>query len=145
MTDANRNGTSRDDAIRDDASSHGAGRDGAIDAFFEAMDAEDPGIVRSALADGFVYDSLSGEFEGAAGLGEYLSEVRSISDVAHETTRRVHDGDVSVVEGVAAGDKEGEAFEARFCNVFEFDGDGGEGAAAGDALIARVRVYLNRA
>ena len=126
-------------AVTDDESA----RDDAIDAFFEAMDAENPDVVRPSLADGFVYDSLSGEFEGVAGLDEYLSNVRSISDVAHETTRRVHDGGASVVEGVATGRKDGEPFEARFCNVFEFRFEGDE-SGIDDARIGRVTVYLNR-
>lgn len=142
-----------DDAAAVDGPTRAA-RDDAIDAFFRAMDAEDPEIVRPVLADGFLYRGLSGDFEGAEGLGRYLAEVRSISNVEHATTRRVHGAAASVVEGVATGRKEGDPFEARFCNVFEFRAaDGGAtGRAAGEGSadpdgerIRRVTVYLNDA
>lgn len=118
-----------------DATGAVARRDDAIDRFFDAMDAERPEAIRDALADDFRFRTLSGTFEGVAGLREYVEEERSIDGIEHETTGRVHGGDAAVVEGVATGRKDGEPFEARFCNVFDFEG--------GD--LAQVRVYLRRA
>lgn len=112
-----------------------AERDDLIDAYFAALDTDDPEIVRPALTDDFVYESLSGELEGFSGLKRYAEELRGLSDTTHETTRRIHDEAVSVVEGTVTGEGENGSEQAAFCDVFEFDADG--------ERIARIIVYLN--
>jgi ketosteroid isomerase-like protein len=111
-------------------------RNELIEAYFTAIDDEEPEIARSALADGFVYESLLGRLEGFDGLVEYITELRSTSDSTHDLTRRIHDEDVSVVEGTVTGlDAEGEPTSADFCDVFEFDDE--------ETAITRITVYLN--
>ncbi len=110
-------------------------RDELIDAYFDAMDADDLEIVRPALADDFVYESLSGDLEGFAGLETYMNELRGLSETTHEVTLRVHGADASATEGVVTGGSDGGPVEARFCNVFEFTDD--------DEGISRIRVHLN--
>ena len=110
-------------------------RDELIDAYFDAMDAEDLDIVRPALADGFVYESLDGDLEGFAGLETYMNELRGLSETTHEVTLRLHDQTASVAEGTVTGESEDGPVTADFCNVFEFDAD--------DTGITRIGVYLN--
>jgi ketosteroid isomerase-like protein len=111
-------------------------RNELIEAYFASLDDEEPEIARSALADGFVYESPLGRLEGFDGLVEYITERRSTSDSTHELTRRIHDADVSVVEGTVTGlDAGGDPTEADFCDVFEFDDD--------ETAITRIAVYLN--
>ncbi len=113
-------------------------RNDLIDAYFDAMDEDDLSIVEPALADGFLYQSLSGDLEGFSGLQHYAEEVRSLSNSTHDVTQRVHDDTASVAEGIVTGDtQDGEHLEARFCNVFEFTND--------DTGITRLAVYLNDA
>lgn len=114
-----------------------ADRNALIDAYFDALDAEDLDIVRPALADGFVYESLAGDLEGVAGLETYMEELRGLSNTTHEVTLRVHDEAASVAEGTVIGDSEDGTVEAEFCNVFEFD--------AATEGITRIGVYLNDA
>jgi len=111
-----------------------ADRDDLIDAYFDAMDAEDVERVRSGLADGFVYESLSGDLDGTEGLATYIEELKSFSDTTHDITRRVHDEEASVAEGTVTGESGTGTVTADFCNVFEFDDDG---------AITRIAVYLN--
>ncbi|MFB6192594.1 MAG: nuclear transport factor 2 family protein [Haloarculaceae archaeon] len=92
-------------------------RDALIDAYFEAMDAEDVGRVRPVLADGFVYESLSGDLDGAEGLATYIAELKSLSDTTHEITSRIHGADASVAEGVVTGEGADGPVEAGFCDV----------------------------
>ncbi len=96
-------------------------RDDLIDAYFDAMDEANPDLVRPALAGGFVYESLSGDFEGASGLETYLEEVRGLSNTTHEVSLRTHGEGASVVEGIVTGDSDDGRVEAGFCDVFEFD------------------------
>lgn len=110
-------------------------RDDLIDAYFDAMDTADLDLVRPALAEGFVYESLSGDFEGASGLETYLEEVRGLSNTSHEVTLRAHGETASVAEGTVTGDGEDGHVEAGFCDVFEFDD--------ADERITRIGVYLN--
>lgn len=112
-------------------------RDELIDAYFDAMDADDLEIVRPALADGFVYESLSGDLDGFEGLETYMNELRGLSETTHEVTLRIHGDDASATEGIVTGDSDDGPVEARFCNVFEFD-DADEG-------LTRIRVHLNDA
>jgi ketosteroid isomerase-like protein len=112
-------------------------RDELIDAYFDAMDAEDLDIVRPALADDFVYESLDGDLEGFAGLETYMNELRGLSETTHEVTLRIHGETASVAEGTVTGESGDGSIEADFCNVFEFDGDEGG--------ITRIGVYLNDA
>lgn len=114
-----------------------ADRNNLIDAYFDAMDSEDLEIVRPALADEFVYQSLSGELEGFEGLATYMEELRGLSNTNHEITLRVHDGAASVAEGTVTGESEEGTVQADFCDVFEFDPD--------DEAITRIGVYLNDA
>lgn len=114
-----------------------ADRNEMIDAYFDAMDAADLSIVRPALADDFVYESLSGELEGFEGLQTYMEELRGLSDTEHRIGLRLHDDAASVAEGTVSGENDGESVEADFCNVFEF--------ADGDEAISRISVYLNDA
>jgi ketosteroid isomerase-like protein len=111
-------------------------RNSQIDAYFDAMDAEDLEIVRPALGEDFVYESLGGDLEGFSGLETYMEELRSLSNTTHEVTLRIHDEDASVAEGTVTGEGEDGPVEAKFCNVFEFGPDGG---------ITRIGVYLNDA
>jgi ketosteroid isomerase-like protein len=113
-------------------------RNDLIDAYFDAMDEEDLEIVEPALADSFVYESLSGDLEGFEGLREYMEERRSLSNSEHRISRRIHGEEASATEGTVVGDGEdGERVEANFCNVFEFDAD--------ERGITRIAVYLNDA
>lgn len=112
-------------------------RDDLIDAYFEAMDTADLSELRPVLAEGFVYESLSGDLEGAAGLETYLEELRGLSNTTHEVTLLVHGEEASVAEGVVTGESEDGPVEAEFCDVFEFDAD--------DERLARIGVYLNDA
>ncbi len=112
-------------------------RNELIDAYFDALDSEDPEIVRPALADGFVYESPSGDLEGFSGFETYMNELRGFSNTTHEVTRRIHDEDVSVAEGTVTGDGDGTSLQAGFCNVFEFDDD--------EAGLTRIAVYINDA
>jgi hypothetical protein len=112
-------------------------RDELIDAYFDAMDAEELDVVRPALADGFVYESLSGDLAGFEGLETYMNELRGLSDTVHEVTLRMHGEAASVTEGTVTGEGDDGSVEAEFCNVFEFDED--------DAGITRIGVYLNDA
>lgn len=112
-------------------------RDELIDAYFDAMDADDLEIVRPALAEGFVYESLSGDLEGFEGLETYMNELRGLSETTHEVTLRIHGDDASATEGVVTGGSEGGPVKAGFCNVFEFTDD--------DEAITRIRVHLNDA
>lgn len=114
-----------------------ADRNELIDAYFDAMDADDLEIVRPALADGFVYESLDGDLEGFAGLETYMNELRGLSETTHEVTLRVHGEDVSVAEGTVTGHSEDGPVEAEFCNVFDF--------TEGDEALTRIGVYLNDA
>ncbi|MCQ4332989.1 nuclear transport factor 2 family protein [Natronomonas sp. F2-12] len=110
-------------------------RDELIDAYFDAMDADDLGIVRPALAEGFVYESLDGDLEGFGGLETYMNELRGLSETVHEVTLRVHGEVASVAEGTVTGESGDGTVEAEFCNVFEFDED--------EEGITRLAVYLN--
>lgn len=112
-------------------------RDRLIAAYFDAMDADDLELVRSAIADGFVYESLGGDLEGFEGLETYMNELRGFSDTTHELHRTIHDPAASVVEGTVTGDLDGESVAVDFCNVFEFD--------AGDGGITRIGVFTNGA
>lgn len=114
-----------------------ADRNALIDAYFEAMDAADLDIVRPALADGFVYQSLAGDLEGFAGLETYMEELRGLSNTTHEVTIRVHGEAASVAEGTVTGEGEDGSVQADFCDVFEFDPE--------DEAITRIGVYLNDA
>lgn len=114
-----------------------ADRNALIDAYFEALDAEDLEIVRPALGDGFVYDSLAGELTGLDGLETYMEELRGLSNTTHEVTRRIHGEVVSVAEGTVTGETGEGSMTADFCNVFEFESD--------DGGISRIGVYLNDA
>lgn len=112
-------------------------RNELIDAYFNAMDAEDLEIVRPALADDFVYESSAGNLEGYAGLKTYMEELRGFSDTTHDVTLRIHDETASVAEGTVTGETEDGPVEVDFCDVFEFD--------AADEGITRIGVYLNDA
>lgn len=115
-----------------------ADRNELIDAYFDAMDAEDLARVRPVLADDFRYESLSGDLDGAAGLRRYVEERKALTDTTHRIDRRLHDAGGSVAEGVVTGaTSDGEQTSADFCDVFEFDGD--------DERITRIAVYLNDA
>lgn len=115
-----------------------ADRDDLIDAYFSALDEEDLSIVEPYLDDSFVYESSAGVLEGFEGLQRYLGELRTSSNSTHETTQRVHGDAMSVAEGVVSAEgSDGEPFEAKFCDVFEFD--------PADAAITRIAVYLNTA
>ncbi len=114
-----------------------ADRDELIDAYFDAMDEEDPALARSAFADDFVYESLSGTLEGFSGFEEYVNELRGLSNSEHEISRRVHDEGAAVAEGTVTGEGDDGRVSADFCDVFEFDAD--------DEEIARIAVYLNDA
>lgn len=114
-----------------------ADRNELIDTYFDAMDAEDTDIVRDALADDFVFESLSGPLEGVSGFETYMDELRGLSNTDHDVTLRVHGEGASVAEGTLTGDSEDGPVEADFCDVFEFDED--------DEQITRIGVYLNDA
>jgi len=75
-------------------------RNDVIDAYFEALDQANPGIVRGTLADDFVYQSPGGEFEGGEGIRQYIEEVRTMSNSTHEISLRLHDEQASVAEVV---------------------------------------------
>lgn len=114
-----------------------ADRDTLIDAYFDAMDAEDLELVRDALADDFIYESLTGDLEGFAGLQTYMDDLRGLSNTTHDITLRVHGEAASVAEGIVTGESESGTREAAFCDVFEFTAD--------DEAITRIGVYLNDA
>ena len=101
------------------------------------MDADDLDIVRPALADDFVYESLAGDLEGFAGLETYMEDLRSLSNTTHDITLRIHDEAASVAEGIVTGESKDGPVEAAFCNVFEFD--------TAHERITRIGVYLNDA
>lgn len=113
-----------------------ADRNELIDTYFEAMDAEDLDVLRPALADDVVFESLSGQLDGFSGFEQYMEELRGLSETTHDVTLRVHD-DASVAEGTVTGESEDGTVEADFCDVFEFDVD--------DEQITRLAVYLNDA
>lgn len=106
-----------------------------IEAYFDAMDEADPELARSALADEFVYESLSGPLEGFEGFRTYIRELRGLSNTTHDVSTLVHDADASVAEGTVTGESDDGTVEADFCDVFEFTADA-------DA-ITRIGVYLN--
>ncbi|OVE85516.1 nuclear transport factor 2 family protein [Natronolimnobius baerhuensis] len=108
-----------------------------IQAYFDAMDEEDPAIARDALADEFVYESLSGTLEGFDGFARYVNELRGLSNSTHEVSLLVHDEDASVAEGTVTGEKDDGTLEAKFCDVVEFDEH--------EESITRISVYLNDA
>jgi|GEM_PF-349536 len=112
-----------------------ADRNELIDAYFDAMDAEDLELVRPALADDVVFESLSGPLEGFSGFETYMNELRGLSDTEHELTNRVHGDDATAVEGTVTGESDDGPVEADFCDVFDFDAD--------DEEITRIAVYLN--
>ena len=112
-------------------------RNELIDAYFDALDAEDLDIVRPSLADDFVFKSLSGPLEGISGFETYMNELRGLSNTDHDVALRVHDEGASVAEGTVTGESEDGSVEADFCDVFEFDAD--------DEQITRIAVYLNDA
>lgn len=114
-----------------------ANRDTLIDAYFDAMDAENVELVRGALADEFIYESLTGDLEGFAGLETYVEDLRGLSNTTHDTTLRVHAEAASVAEGTVTGESVDGTVEAAFCDVFEFTAD--------DTAITRIGVYLNDA
>lgn len=114
-----------------------ADRDTLIDAYFDAMDAEDLELIRDALADDFIYESLTGDLEGFAGLQTYMDDLRGLSNTTHDITLRVHGEAASVAEGIVTGESESGTREAAFCDVFEFTAD--------DEAITRIGVYLNDA
>ncbi|WP_254525630.1 nuclear transport factor 2 family protein [Natrinema caseinilyticum] len=107
----------------------------SIDAYFDALDAADFEIVRPALADGFVYESLSGDLAGRDGLKTYIEELRGLSNTTHDVTLLVHGETASVAEGTVVGENEDGSVE--FCDVFEFDAE--------DDELTRVSVYVNDA
>lgn len=108
-----------------------------IEAYFDAIDEEDPEIARSAFTDEFVYESLSGTLEGFEGFRRYVEELRGLSNSTHEISLLVHDADASVAEGTVIGENDEGTVEADFCDVFEFDAD--------EEAITRISVYLNDA
>lgn len=111
-------------------------RDDLIDAYFAALDESDPSIVRDALDDSFVYESLSGDLKGFDGLSEYITDLRSITESDHHIDQRYHADDATTVEGVVTGtDPDGHPAESAFCDVFEFTDD--------EAAITRIGVYVN--
>lgn len=113
-------------------------REDLIDAYFRALDENDPSIAESAVADDFVYDSLSGRLAGFAGLSEYITDRRSVTESDHQRTRVVHGDEASVVQGVVTGTNEdGERVEVDYCDVFEFDVD--------VDTISQISVYVNDA
>ncbi len=112
-----------------------AERNELIDAYFDAMDADDLDIVRPALAEGFVYESLNGDLEGFEGLETYMNDLRGLAKTTHDVRLRIHDEAASVTEGTVTGDSDDGPVEADFCNVFEFS-DGDEG-------ITRISVHIN--
>lgn len=112
-----------------------ADRNALIDAYFEAMDTGDLETVRPALADGFVYESLSGTLRGFGGLETYMEELRGLSNTNHDVATVIHGETASVTEGTVTGDGEDGQVAVDFCNVFEFDAD--------DEGITRIGVYLN--
>lgn len=113
-------------------------RNDLIDAYFSALDESDPSVVSDALADSFVYDSLAGELDGFAGLSEYITDLRSITESEHRINNRYHADGATTVEGIVTGtDANGDPAEAAFCDVFEFDAD--------ETAITRIGVYVNDA
>jgi ketosteroid isomerase-like protein len=113
-------------------------RNDLIDAYFDALDEADPDLARDALADSFVYGSLSGELDGFAGLESYILDGRSITESDHRIDDRHHAEGATAVTGVVAGTgPDGDPAEAAFCDVFEFTDDG--------TAITRIDVYVNDA
>jgi ketosteroid isomerase-like protein len=111
-------------------------RDDAIDAYFAALDEEDPSLVEPVLADSFVYETSGGNrLSGFAGFEEYMTVHRGLSNTTHTEQNRLHGDEVSFTEGVVTGsDGEGGSIEMNFCDVFEFNTDN---------KIIRAAVYLN--
>lgn len=111
-------------------------RDDAIDAYFSALDAEDPSLIEPVLADLFVYETSGGNrLEGYAGFNEYMTVHRGLSNTTHTIQNRVHGDGISFTEGVVTGSNaEDESIEMNFCDVFEF---------TDEQKISRAAVYLN--
>lgn len=113
-----------------------AAREDLIDSYFTALDEEDPSLVQSSLADSFVYESLSRDFEGYEGFRTYMTEFRSFSNTDHRITRHIHGETATAAEGTVVGSgRNGERVESRFSDMFEFDSD--------DQNITRLTVYVN--
>jgi ketosteroid isomerase-like protein len=111
-------------------------RNDLIDAYFDALDESDPNLAEDALADSFVYESLSGDLKGFEGLSEYISDLRSMTESDHRIHECVHGDDATAVEGVVTGtDADGNPAEVAFCDVFDFSAD--------DKVITRIGVYVN--
>lgn len=115
-----------------------AQRDELIDAYFEAMDTEDPSGLEARTAAEFRYESLSGVLEGYEGIRRYLDELRELSNTVHEANHRIHGENASAVEGTATAETpDGERLTIDFCNVFEFDDR--------DEQLTRIAVYVDSA
>jgi ketosteroid isomerase-like protein len=111
-------------------------REDLIEAYFAALDDEDPDHLEGSLGETFVYESLSEEFEGLGGFRTYMNDYRSFSGTDHDITTFVHGETASVAEGRVVGyDEGGERIEASFCDVFEFTDE--------EETLTRITVYLN--
>jgi len=111
-------------------------RNDLIDAYFSALDKANPILAADALADLFVYESLSGDLEGYSGLEAYITDLRSVTESDHQIEYRHHADGASTVQGVVTGtDPDGNQVEVSFCDVFRFDDN--------EAAITRISVYVN--
>lgn len=108
-----------------------------IDQYFESMDEADPSLVRSSLADGFVYIVGNGtRFTGKSAIGQYIEEVRTLSETWHDIKHIAHGETASFTEGIVSGiSSDGNQVEVGFCDVFQFDEDAN--------VIDQVTVYIN--
>lgn len=111
-------------------------KDDAIDAYFSALDEEDPSLVQPVLAESFIYETSGGNrLDGYEGFKEYMTVHRGLSGTTHTVNNRVHGDSISVAEGVVTGrDGNDDSIEMNFCDVFEFDSA---------QEITRAAVYLN--
>lgn len=92
-----------------------------IDRYFQALDEDDFTRVEPVLADEVRFKSSADELSDADRLRAYMEEGRMISNSTHEINRRIHDDDVSVVEGMVRGETADGPVQGAFCDVFEFD------------------------
>ncbi len=97
-------------------------RDDLIDAYFERVDAETFDRFTDVFDPDVDFYPLGEPVSGVDALIDWYESSVSLSDMTHETGRRLHHPAATVVQGRLHARVSGETeLEGRFIDVFEFD------------------------
>lgn len=105
-------------------------RIGLMDAYFRALDQDDPDVLYPALASECVYLPPTEELRGRDCIYDYLVNERVARETVHKVTFKIHDTAASVCRGHVV---DSDGLTVQFANVFEFDD--------GEKSITRIEVY----